>query len=378
MNKNFLQLSIILPCLNEEEAIGLCIDNIKNVIKKHTLDAEIIVVDNGSTDSSYNIAKEKQVRLIYEEKRGYGSTLLRGFKEAKGRYIFFADSDGSYDFNEIPIFINELKKGYDFVIGDRFKGKIEKNAMSVLHRYVGNPLLSGILRLFFKTKIGDAHCGMRAITKTALEKMNLKTTGMELASEMVIKAIKKKLRIEEIPINYYKRLGKSKLKSFTDGWRHLRFMLLYSPLFLFFIPGLTLLLIGVLSMLWLYFGSPAIFGIELKYHPMFLSALLIIIGYQLIIFSLFAKTFAIVHLGDTPIFNKFYKYITIEKASIAGVFLSVFGIIIYLLIFIKWINTGFGALQQVKNSIIALTLVVIGIQTIFSSFILSILGIKEK
>lgn len=372
------ELSVILPCLNEEQGLGLCIDNIKKVIKNNNLDAEIIVVDNGSTDNSCRIAQELGVKLVQEKERGYGSAYLKAFKEAFGKYLFLADSDGSYDFNEIPGFIEQLKNGYNFVIGNRFKGKIEKGAMSWSHQYIGNPILSAILRLFFKAKIHDTQCGMRAITKEAQEKLNLKTTGMEFASEMVIKAIKNKLRLKELPINYYKRKGESKLKSFADGWRNLRFMLLHSPLFLFLIPGLILLLIGLISIIWMYLGSPQILGIKLQYHPMFLSALLIIIGYQLIIFSLFAKTYAIIHLGDGPIFDNLYKYITIEKASMAGLSIVVIGIVIYLFIFFKWLNSGFGELQEIKNSILALTLIIIGIQTIFSSFMLSILGIQEK
>lgn len=201
---------------------------------------------------------------------------------------------------------------------------------------------------------------------------------MEFASEMVIMAGKNGLKIKELPINYFKRQGDSKLNSFTDAWRHLRFMLLYSPLFLFFIPGLILFLIGLISMLWMYLGSPKILGIQFHYHPMFLSALLIIIGYQLIIFSLFAKTYAIIHLRDKPIFNNLYKYITIEKAGIAGILMGISGVIIYIVIFFKWLSSGFGELQEIKNSILALILIITGIQTIFSSFMLSILGIKEK
>ena len=372
------ELSIILPCLNEEQALGLCLDKIKNVIEKNNLDAEIIVVDNGSTDNSCKIAIEKHVKLIYENERGYGATCLKGFEVAEGKYLFLADPDGSYDFNEIPRFIEQLKNGYDFVIGNRFGSKMEKGAMSWLRRHIGNPILSRTLRLFFRTKINDTQCGMRAIAKESLEKLNLRTTGMEFASEMVIKAIKNKLKIKELPINYYKRIGVSKLKSFADGWRHLRFMLLYSPLYLFFIPGFILFLIGVISILWMYLGSSEILGIKLFYHPMFVSSLFIIIGYQLIIFAFFAKTYAIVHLGDEPVFVNLYKYITIEKASITGILMGVLGSIIYVVIFFKWINTGFGELQEVKNSIIALTLLIVGIQTIFSSFMLSILGIKEK
>lgn len=372
------QISVILPCLNEEQAIGLCLEKIISVIKIDNLKAEIIVVDNGSTDNSCKIAIEKQARLVYEKQAGYGAACLKGFEAAQGDWLFLADSDGSYDFGEIPRFIAELKKGYDFIIGNRFKGKIAKGAMSWLHRRIGSPLLSGILRLLFKMEVYDTHCGMRAITKKALEKLELKTAGMEFASEMIIMAGKKRLKIKELPINYYKRLGSSKLKSFADGWRHLRFMLLYSPLFLFFLPGAVLFLSGASLMLWMYFSSPVVFGLKLYFHPMFLAALLIIAGYQLITFALFAKTYSITHLKDKPIFEKFYKYVTIENASIAGILIALLGLVIYLAICIKWVKAGFSALNEIKNSIAALTLVTIGIQTIFSSFMLSILGIKEK
>jgi len=377
------KISIILPCLNEARAIGSCLDSIAEVIKKNKLSAEIIIVDNGSKDNSSAIVKERslkinKVRLIHEYERGYGAAYLKGFKAAKGKYLFLADSDGSYDFNEIPRFIEALGRGYDFVIGNRFRGRIEKNAMSWSHKYIGNPLLSGILRFFFKAKIHDAHCGMRAITRQALEKLNLRTTGMEFASEMIIKAIKKDLKILEVPIDYYKRKGTSKLKSFADAWRHLRFMLLYSPLFLFFIPGIFLFLIGLISMPFLYMGLE-ISGITFFYHPMFLSSLSIIMGYQLIIFALFAKTYTITHLGEEDkMMEKIYRQITIEKAGIVGMIIILLGVLIYMALFFGWLKTGFGALQEIRNSIIASTLIITGIQTIFSSFMLSILGIKEK
>jgi glycosyltransferase involved in cell wall biosynthesis len=372
------EISIILPCLNEEKAIGACLEQIKTVIKANNLNAEIIVVDNGSTDKSCQIAVKKGVHLVHEEEKGYGCAYLKGFSVARGKYLFLADSDASYDFNEIPKFTGELKKGYDFVLGNRFKGKIAKNAMPWAHRYIGNPVLSGVLRLFFKVKVHDAHCGMRAITSKALEMLNLKTIGMEFASEMIIMAGKNNLKIAELPIDYHKRLGNSKLKSFVDGWRHLRFMLLYSPLFLFFLPGVVLFLTGAGLMLWMYFASPTIFGLKLHFHPMFFAALLIIIGYQLVIFALFAKTYSITHLKDEPIFDKFYKYVTIEKASIIGILMVFLGLIIYFGICAKWLKSGFGEINEVKNSIVALTLVIIGMQTVFSSFMLSILGIKER
>ena len=374
----FPELSIILPCRNEELALPECLKQIKQVIKKNKLNAEIIVSDS-STDSSPKIAKKNKVILIKHNKDGYGNAYLEAFKHAKGKYIFMADSDGTYDFKEIPRFINELKQGSDLVLGNRFKGKMEEDAMPLSNKYLGNPLLSGILRLFFHTKIKDSHTGMRAITKESLGKLNLRTTGMEFASEMIIKAIKKSLKIKEIPIDYHKRKGTSKLNPIRDAWKHMRFMLLYSPLFLFFIPGVISFLIGIITLAWFYFGEPNILGIKLYFHPMFISSLLTLIGYQLIIFSAFAKSYAITHLGEeSPTMNKIWKYITIEKASIMGIIIAAVGAIIYLVIFIGWLSSGFKSLNEIKNSIIALTFITIGIQTIFSSFMLSILSIKEK
>jgi len=373
------EISIILPCRNEEQAIEFCLKQIKEVIKKNKLNAEIIVSDY-STDNSPIIAKKNKVMLIKHNKEGYGNAYLEAFPYAKGKYIFMADCDGTYDFNETPKFIEELKQGNNLVIGNRFAGTMEKDSMPFLNKYIGNPVLSGILRLFFFTKIKDSHSGMRAITKQALNKLNLKTAGMEFASEMIIKAIRNNLKIKELSINYYKRKGDSKLNPFSDAWKHLRFMLLYSPLFLFFIPGIILFLIGLVSMVLLYLSKINLFGIQLFYHPMFLSTSLIIIGYQLIIFSVFAKSYSINHLGEneSDLMKKLYRLVTIEKASIAGLIITIFGITIYLTIFTKWIESGLPALDEIKNSIIALTLIVLGVQTIFSSFMLSILSIKER
>jgi len=379
------ELTIILPCRNEQEALPFCLNQIKNILDKHKINAEIIISDF-STDNSYKIAKEfatenpeLNLKIIKHNKDGYGNAYLEAFKHISNfsNYIFMADCDGSYDFNEIPNFLKELKQGNDFVIGDRFSRKLEPEVMPLTNK-TGNFLLSGLLRLFYKTKIKDCHCGMRALTNQSLKKLNLQTTGMEFASEMIIKALKNNLKIKQLPISYKKRIGRSKLKAFSDGWRHLRFMLLYSPLFLFFVPGFFLFLLGILSLLWFYFTNPKIFGITFYTHPMFLSSLLVIIGYQLIIFSLFAKTYAITHLQEKSYLEKFYKYITIEKAIIFGFFLSLIGLIVFITIFIKWLSSGFGSLNETKASILALTLIVLGIQTIFSSFMLSILGIKER
>jgi len=374
-----MKYSIILPCRNEEAAIAFCITSIQQTMKKAKIRDYEIIVSDSSVDSSPKIAQKLGAKVVKHDKEGYGMAYLEGFKAAAGNYVICMDADLSYDSKDIPKFINYLSQGYDFVIGNRFKGKIDKGAMSWSHKYIGNPVLSGVLRLFFRAKIHDAHSGMRALTKRALEKLNLKTAGMEFASEMIIKAIKNNLKIKEIPVGYHRRKGVSKLKPFGDAWRHLRFMLLYSPLFLFFIPGILLILTGLVSMLWFYAGVE-ISRIKFFYHPMFISSLIIIIGYQLIIFGLFAKTYALNHLGDKSKLDRFYRYLTIEKATIFGILLSLLGIAIYAVLFIRWVKTDFNAftIYETKDSIIALTLFIIGIQTIFSSFVLSILGIKEK
>lgn len=378
MTKDKIELSVVLPCRNEEKSLDFCIKQIKKVLEENKINGEIIVSDS-STDKSPQIALRNKVKLVKHGLEGYGNAYLEGFKEARGKYIFMADSDGSYDFNEIPNFLKALRQGNDFVIGDRFRGKMERGSMPWSHRYLGNPILSGILRVFFSSNVHDVHCGMRAISREALDKLNLRTTGMEFASEMVIKAIKRKLRIKQIPISYYQRKGKSKLRPFSDAWKHMRFMLLYSPLFLFFVPGMILFFLGLLSMFWFYFGNAHLFNLTFQFHPMFVSSLLTLVGYQLIVFAAFAKSYAINHLGEeSKTMEKLYRLITIEKASIAGIVLGLIGIVIYLFILIKWIKSGFGSLNEVKNSIIALTLIILGIQTIFSSFMLSILGIKEK
>ena len=378
MNDDQPTISVVLPCRNEQEAIGLCLEQIRAVLASNNLAGEIIVSDS-SHDRSPEIAKEFGVKLVKHNQVGYGSAYLEAFKVIRGNFIFMADADGTYDFKEIPRFVKQLAAGDDLVIGNRFAGEIEKGAMPFFNRYLGNPFLSFLFRLFFRQKISDINCGLRAIRKEALAKLNLRTAGMEFASEMIIQAVRKNLRIKELPINYYPRQGKSKLKPLADGWRHLRFMLLYSPLFLFFLPGIFLFGLGILSLILLYYDAVIIFGLKFQFHPMFLAALLAIIGYQLIFFALFAKTYALTHLGEkNRLISQLHRYITIEKASIFGLLISLPGFIIYLAIFIKWLNTGFGPLLEVKNSIVALTSIIIGLQTIFSAFMLSILGIKER
>lgn len=371
-------ISIILPCQNEEAGLPFCLEQIKRIVSEKNLSAEVLVSDS-STDSSPSIAQKYGAILIKHDKDGYGAAYQEAFKRAEGKYIFMADADGTYDFAEIPRFIAELESGPDLVLGNRFGGTMEEGAMPFLNRYAGNPFLSFVLRLFFFASVKDSHTGMRAIKKEALDKLNLRTGGMEFASEMIIKALKNKLWIREVPINYYKRKGTSKLKPFSDAWKHVRFMLLYSPLFLFFIPGVTLFGAGLGSLIWLYAGSPQILGIRLYYHPMFFASALMVIGYQLVIFALFAKSYALNHLSeDSPSLNKLYQHLTIERAALVSFLLVLGGGFLYAAILTKWFNSGVGHLNEIKNSIVGLTLIVIGCQTFFSAFMLSILSIKEK
>lgn len=378
------EISIVLPCLNEEQSVIVCLERIKSVIQKNKLNAEVLLVDNASDDTSFARAEKFQksfneLTILTEPERGYGSAYLKGLSFARGTYIFMADVDGTYDFKAIPSFIHKLKEGFDLVLGNRFSGNIAPSAMPWLHRHIGNPFLSLLVKIFFKVAIHDIHCGMRAVKKDALKKIVLYTSGMEFASEMVIKAAKRGLSITELPIAYNRRIGKSKLQSFSDGWRHLRFILLYSPLYLFLMPGIILFLLGVIFTALFYITDPIIFGIKFYFHPMFLSALMTIVGYQFIFFAGFAKIYAITHLGDSERwFERLFKHITIERAGIAGIFIAAIGLIIYFSIFAGWISSRFGSLNEIKNSIAALTLIVLGIQTVSSAFMLSILGIKEK
>ena len=371
------EISIILPCRNEEEAIGYCLDKIKEVVEKNNLDAEVIISDS-STDKSPDIAMEKGAKLVKHDLKGYGIAYLEGFNVALGKYIIMADSDGTYEFADIPKFVNYLKNGYDFVIGNRFSNGMDKKAMGLIHQ-IGNRFLSSVLKKFYETKVGDSHCGIRGIRKEALDKLKLQSVGMELASEMVIKASKKGLNVKEVPVNYYVRRGKSKLHSFKDGWKHIRLMLIYSPLFLFLIPGLVLFFLGIIFLVLLYYESVSFLGISLQYHPMFFSSLVIILGYQLVLFGIFAKTYAVNHLGEQSwTINMLNKHLPIERATLVGISILILGLLIVIIVVVNWFNSGFKGINEVKNLIVASTLIILGFQTFFSSFMLSILGVKEE
>lgn len=365
MDKLAPSISVILPCRNEEQALGDCIEQIKTVFDQHQLDGEIVVSDS-STDNSPVIAQKLGVTLVKHDQAGYGRAYLEGFKAAQGKYIFMADADGTYDFNALPEFIKYLDQGFDLVIGNRFAGNIEKGAMPWLHRYFGNPSLSFLLRLFFKSKVKDAHCGMRAITQGALAKLNLKTTGMEFASEMIIAAARHKLKIKQLPIDYHQRKGSSKLKSFSDGWRHLRFMLMYAPDYLFLIPGLLFFLIGM------------VLAVLLKNNIVY-GSFLTILGYQILMLGILTKAYmkSIGFITKDKLVDALAKVIKFETGIIIGA-------LFLLTTFLMTQETIFDFMVKSLHIpsfsviIIALTIAVIGVQTMFSAFLISILLVEKK
>ncbi|MDD5006010.1 MAG: glycosyltransferase family 2 protein [Candidatus Omnitrophica bacterium] len=375
-----IEVSIVMPCLNEEETVGICIKEAKKVLGDLAIRGEIIVVDNGSSDNSVAIAQKEGAKVVFEPEKGYGSAYLRGFKEVKGEIIVMADADNTYDFSEIGKFISSIKQGYDFVIGSRFKGEIKKGAMPWANRYIGNPILSGVLRFFFNTDISDAHCGIRAFTDKAYKKMELHSLGMEFASEMVIAAIRENLKIKEIPVSYLPRKGKSKLVPLRDAWRHFNFMLIYSPTWLYLFPGIALFLVGLFLMFSLLYGPIVILGHLWDVHIMVLASLFSILGVQIIMLGLFAKTFGVISgfLNEDKTLQFMWRYFKLEKGIFIGIVLFMFGFIFNFLILSEWTLKHFGPLERVREAVLGATFIIIGIQTIFSSFFLHMLGMKTK
>lgn len=375
------ELSVVLPCLNEEESIGICVEKISQVFSEQNVSGEIIVVDNGSTDRSVEIIKNKysSVKLFFEQERGYGSALRHGIEKTQGKYIIMGDMDDTYDFLEIPKLLQSLRQGYDLVMGSRFRGKILPGAMTWSHRYIGNPILSGMLKLFFGGNISDAHCGLRGFSKEAYKKMGAHTTGMEFASEMVIHALKKKLKITEVPITYYSRKGESKLSSFRDAWRHIRFMLIYSPGYLFLFPGLILFLLSFFTTVKLVFGPIYFLGRGWDIHVMVFASMFTLLGWQILNLGFAAKVFAhAISLEEDGFIIKIGKLITLERALLLGIVIAVVGISIFSYVFYIWVKANFGELTQVKKALLGLILVVMGLQTFFTAFFTSMIQVKYR
>jgi len=388
MSQN-MDLSIVMPCLNEAETIGACVRKALKSIVALGLRGEVVVADNGSTDDSVKIARELGACVVPVPHKGYGNALRGGIEAARGRWIIMGDADDSYDFSNLEPFLDRFRQGYDLVMGCRMPhggGKIMPGAMPWKHRWIGNPLLSFVGRLFFGCPITDFHCGLRGFTKAAYEKMELKTTGMEFASEMVIKAaMLKSLKIVEVPITLH-RDGRSRpphLKPWRDGWRHLRFMLLYSPRWLFLMPGLLLSVLGLVASAALSFRDFHLGTVEFNVGTLAVACMTVIIGFQLVAFAFYTKVFAIAEglLPEDPKFARLFQIFTLEKGIIAGLVILLAGILLILQALWIWRQAGFGSLSpedNLRRLIPAVTLVVIGVQTVFSSFFMSALGLKTS
>jgi glycosyltransferase involved in cell wall biosynthesis len=371
------KVSVVIPCLNEAETIGQCVSRALAALDSRQMIGEVIVVDNGSEDGSGELARDAGAHVVLEPERGYGSAYLAGFANARGDYVVMADADLTYDFGEIPRFVGELEAGADLVIGNRMKN-IHPGAMPWHHRYIGNPLLSGFLNLLFRTGVDDAHCGMRALRRDVLQRLDLRTTGMEFASEMVIRAAKEKLVIQQFAIEYRPRGGESKLSSFRDGWRHLRFLLVHSPNHLFILPGAVMALLGGLVEL-IVISTLPVFGRHWDIHALIAGALLAIVGTQIVALGICAHAYATYFMGERDRwFDRMRARFRLEHGLMLGGGITLAGIVLGAVILISWINHGFGALSEERLAVLAATLIIVGIQIFFSSFLLSILGLRRR
>jgi glycosyltransferase involved in cell wall biosynthesis len=370
-------LSVVIPCLNEAQNIEECVTRAWAALRSNSIDGEVIVADNGSEDGSAGLAEAAGARVVQEPERGYGSAYLAGLAAARGTYVLMADADLTYDFEEAPRFLAELDDVADLVIGNRMRN-IDPGAMPWLHRYVGNPLLSGFLNLLFHTNVDDAHCGMRAVRRSVLPRLDLRTTGMEFASEMVIRAAKVKLDIRQFPIEYHCRGGESKLSSFRDGWRHLRFLLVHSPNYLFILPGGVMAGLGALVE-FIVIAHLGLFGREWDIHALIGGALLAIVGTQVVVLGICAHAYGTYFMGEKDRwFDQMRARYRLEHGLLLGAWITGTGLVIGAWIVVDWINNGFGALAGENLAVLAATLIIVGIQIFFSSFLLSILGLRRR
>ena len=380
-----IELTVLMPCLNESETLEICITKARRCMDELGITGEVLVSDNGSTDGSQAIAERLGARVVNAPIRGYGGAIQAGIADARGKFIIMGDADDSYDFSSLGPFVDKLREGHDLVMGNRFKGGIKKGAMPPLHRYLGNPVLSFLGRLFFRSGIGDFHCGLRGFSKAAAEQMNLTSTGMEFASEMVVKATLQKLEIAEVPTTLSPD-GRSRaphLRSWRDGWRHLRFLLMFSPRWLFFYPGLFLMMAGLILVILLSFSSVSIGGIEFDIHTMLFATVMVTTGFQAAWFAVFAKKFAVAEglvPGDSMM-NRFADMLTLEKGLIAGGLIFLSGLCTALFAIFRWWQAGWGDLepqQTMRLVIMSCLLLAMGAQICFSSFFLSIIGLKKQ
>jgi glycosyltransferase involved in cell wall biosynthesis len=372
-----VEVSVVIPCLNEAENIEQCVRLSLAAMTAAGMSGEVVVADNASDDGSGELALAAGARVVLEPRRGYGSAYLAGFAAARGDYIVMLDADMTYPFDQIPNFVAQLRDGAQLVMGDRMDN-IQPGAMHWVNRYIGNPLLSGTLNLFFHTGIRDSHCGMRGFRRDILATLDLRTTGMEFASEMVIRASKEKLDIREVPISYAPRGGTTKLSRWRDGWRHLRFLLVHSPTHLFIVPGMALLILGALIS-GVSLAQIDFFGRQLQLHSMIAGALLFIVGSQVVALGLCAHAYGTYFMGERdPWFDRARAKYRLEHGLLLGGLLAGAGAIIAAWIVITWIDRGFGQLSEERLAVGAAALIIVGLQVFFSSFLLSILGLRRR
>jgi len=380
-----IEVSVVMPCLNEAETLETCIVKAQRAMQESNIAGEVVVADNGSTDGSVAIAERLGARVVNVRAKGYGNALMGGIAVALGKYVVMGDADDSYDFGHIPRFVEQLRKGSDLVMGNRFRGGIQKDAMPPLHRYFGNPALTRLGRLFFRSPVGDFYCGMRGFRKDAYERMGLRTTGMEFATEMVVKSTLLDLRIAEVPTTLSPD-GRSRpphLRTWRDGWRTLRFFLLYSPRWLFLYPGMALMVVGSLLGLWLLPAQRTVGSVTFDVHTMVYAAAFVLLGFQAIAFAVFTKFFAISEglLPPDRTLDKLFQYITLEVGIAVGTLLTIAGLATSVYAVGAWGSQHFGPLDYshtmrlVIPSALFLTL---GAQTIFASFFMSVLGLRRR
>lgn len=379
------ELTVLMPCLDEARTLATCIEKAKGYIASRGLDAEILIADNGSSDGSQDIARNAGARVVDVPARGYGAALIGGIAAARGRYVIMGDADDSYDFSSLDGFVERLRDGEDLVMGNRFKGGIEPGAMPPSHKYLGNPVLSAIGRIFFRAEIGDFHCGLRGFNRAAIQGLGLSTTGMEFASEMVVKAHLNGLKVTEVPTRL-SRDGRDRpphLRSWRDGWRHLRFLLLFSPRWLFFYPGILLSLLGLLGMLWLVGGPRAIGRLVLDVNSLVYCAAALICGCQAVLFAVFAKLYAI-NAGlvrSKPFFRRAIDAVSMELGLVTGLILVIGGLAATVLAVSDWRHASFGDLdpsQTLRIVVPAATTLILGLQVILGSFFLGVLNLQTN
>jgi hypothetical protein len=380
-----LELTVLMPCLNESETLATCIEKARGALLAHHIAGEIVVADNGSSDGSQAIATRLGTRVVPVEARGYGAALMGGIRAARGRFVIMADADDSYDFTNLMPFVAKLREGYQLVMGNRFQGGILPGAMPPLHRYLGNPVLTGLGRLFFRSPSGDFHCGMRGFQRDAALAMDLQSTGMEFASEMVVKATLLGMRISEVPTTLSPdgRSRRPHLRTWRDGWRHLRFLMLFSPRWLFLYPGALLMLAGIVAGAWILPGPRSLGGVVFDVHTLAYAAAAVLIGFQSIAFAVFTKVFAITEglLPEDPRFHKLFETITLEVGLLVGAAFLLAGLVASIWALSSWGARSFGELeptQMLRIIIPAALALALGCQIVLTSFFLSVLGLGRQ